>query len=203
MPQALVLAAASFRSSSIDNADGSLDASFFPRRRNFCPVVRGSSNSLNSVVVQSDGKIVATGQLYNGLTNDMVALRLNSDGFVRCRLQRRTRVIHVGTSHSVGNSVIVQPNGKLVIGGYATFASTSIDMAFVRLNLDGSLDTSFSGDGIALLAPSTANDYLYDLALQSDGKLVAAGRGFTGVGTRSVLVLGRLLADGSPDVAPW
>ena len=182
------------------NADGSLDASF-DGDGTFVLSSVGFSNSLNSVVVQSDGKIVATGQLYNGATNDMVAIRLNSNGSYDAGFNGgAARLIHVGVSHSVGNSVIVQPNGKIVIGGDATFASTNIDLTFVRLNLDGSLDTSFSGDGIASLAPSTANDYLYDLTLQSDGKLVAAGRGFTGVGTRSVLVVGRLLADGSPDV---
>jgi uncharacterized delta-60 repeat protein len=66
----------------------------------------------------------------------------------------------------------IQPNGKIVAAGYSH--GTNYDFALARYNLNGSLDTSFSGDG-RLITNFVGSDVAYDVALQPDGKIIAMG----------------------------
>lgn len=68
----------------------------------------------------------------------------------------------------------IQPDGKIVAAGYSYGLSTDYDFALARYNLNGSLDTSFSGDG-RLLTNFGGNDVVYDVAIQPDGKIIALG----------------------------
>lgn len=74
------------------------------------------------------------------------------------------------------NAVAVQPDGKIVVAGFA-FAANGIDSDFAvaRYNGDGSLDDSFGDHGIATADVGGENDDATGLALQSDGKIVLAG----------------------------
>ena len=66
--------------------------------------------------------------------------------------------------------------------GYSSNGSND-DFALVRYNTDGSLDTSFDSDGKVTTAIGSGNDYAYSVAIQSDGKIVAAGYSTTVVTT--------------------
>ena len=68
----------------------------------------------------------------------------------------------------------MQPDGKIVAAGHAIIGSTA-DFALVRYNLDGSLDTTFDTDGKVTTAFGSGNDTAFAVALQPDGKIVAAG----------------------------
>lgn len=109
------------------------------------------------------------------------------------------------------NAVAVQPDGKIVVGGFAT-AGTSSDFALVRYNPDGTRDSSFDGDGIVTTDLGTASDDIRALAIQPDGGIVAAGTANDDVALARYLPDGRLdagfgqggktIADfGSDDVA--
>jgi uncharacterized delta-60 repeat protein len=109
------------------------------------------------------------------------------------------------------NAVAVQPDGKIVVGGF-TAAGTSSDFALVRYNADGTLDTSFDGDGIVTTDLGTPSDDVRALAIQPDGSIVAAGTAGEDVALARYLPDGRLdasfgqggkkIADfGSDDVA--
>jgi len=74
-------------------------------------------------------------------------------------------------------AVVVQPDGKIVVVGFARL-NGSIDPAVVRYNSNGSLDTEFGSGGIVQTLISPRNDYFGAVALQPDGKIVAVG--FTG-----------------------
>jgi uncharacterized delta-60 repeat protein len=101
-----------------------------------------------------------------------------------------------------GYDAVLQPDGKIVVAGTgynAPMFPQSLQATVVRYNTDGSLDTTFGGDGIVIttLAPSHSSD-AYAVALQSDGKIVIAGNisdGFTYPGT----FLARYNTDGSLD----
>jgi uncharacterized delta-60 repeat protein len=82
--------------------------------------------------------------------------------------------------------MLIQPDGKILVAG-ASFVA--------RLESTGALDAAFGDAGIALPPPGT----FYDVALQADGKIVVAGSRPGGFGL--VGVVGRLLADGSVDMA--
>ncbi|MBI3005695.1 MAG: calcium-binding protein, partial [Ignavibacteriales bacterium] len=72
-------------------------------------------------------------------------------------------------------SVAVQSDGKVVAAGYSNTAN--LDFTLIRYNTDGSLDNSFDSDGVTTTAIGTDDDIARALAIQSDGKILAAGEG--------------------------
>jgi uncharacterized delta-60 repeat protein len=85
----------------------------------------------------------------------------------------------VGLALDIANSVVMQSDGKIVAAGYS-YNGSNDDFAVVRYNTGGSLDTTFSGDGIVTTAVGAGSDYGYSVAMQSDGKIVAAGYSYSG-----------------------
>ncbi len=80
----------------------------------------------------------------------------------------------IGSSYDWTQDVAVQADGKIVAAGYA-IVNSNWDFALARYNTDGSLDTSFDGDGKVTTAIGSGNDQAHAVALQADGKVVAAG----------------------------
>ena len=73
-------------------------------------------------------------------------------------------------------AMLQQPDdGKLLIGGSLPGAVDGSDFAVLRLNLDGSLDDGFGTNGIVTIDFDGAADIATELALQPDGKIIAAG----------------------------
>ena len=73
-----------------------------------------------------------------------------------------------------GKGVAIQGDGKIVAAGVA-FASGTDDFALVRYNTDGSLDTTFDGDGRVTTDFAGSTDQANGVVIQGDGKIVAAG----------------------------
>jgi len=84
-------------------------------------------------------------------------------------------------------AIVVQPNGKIVIGGYFSQVNGYAAEFLARLNVDGSTDTTFDSSSMAF------TDAVEDLAVQPDGKIVVGGGGSAGT------YVARLNSDGSPD----
>ena len=102
------------------------------------------------------------------------------------------------------NAVAVQPDGKIVVAGFAEVNAIDSDFALARYNADGTLDTSFSADGIVTTDLGTESDDARALAIQPDGKIVLAGD------TDQGIALARYPSDGkldptfdADDVCPW
>jgi uncharacterized delta-60 repeat protein len=95
-------------------------------------------------------------------------------------------------------SVIQQADGKLVVAG-TSYNGSNYDVALVRYNADGSLDTGFDGDGKVTTAIGTGYDEGYSVIQQADGKLVVAGTSYNGSNNDFALV--RYNADGSLDTS--
>jgi len=110
--------------------------------------------------IQSDGKVVVVGNFttYSGSTQQYIT-RINTDG-------TRDTTFNIGTGfNNTAEAVILQPDGKLIVGGQFTTYSGSSQNRITRINTDGTLDTTFnSGTGFG--GPT------YALALQSDGKII-------------------------------
>ena len=90
-------------------------------------------------------------------------------------------------------------DGKIVAAGYAYPSASPPDFALARYNSDGSLDTTFSGDGKVVTDFASLADGTNAVAIQSDGKIVAAG--YTTGSSGDNFALARYNADGSLDTS--
>jgi uncharacterized delta-60 repeat protein len=136
----------------------------------------------NAIAIQPDGKIVAAGTLTGG-SDDFATIRLNSDGTLDTTFDGDGKVFtpvgdpSVNSGDDVVKAVAVQSNGKIIVGGFSPFIDTSRDFSLVRYNSDGSLDTTFDGDGIlhTPLDSSSGFESLQSITLDGNGKIVAVG----------------------------
>ncbi|HEX8370596.1 MAG TPA: FG-GAP-like repeat-containing protein, partial [Pyrinomonadaceae bacterium] len=105
-------------------------------------------------------------------------------------------------NHNYADDIVIQPDGKILVAGSAWDIPTGDDFVILRFNADGSLDSSFADGGVFRYAFSPVTDRLYGIALQPDGKIVAAGQAYLGVvngsGDTAFAVL-RLNPDGTFD----
>ena len=186
------------------NTDGSLDPSFGVAGKVNTLVELGASAS--ALAIQPDGRILAAGtvNLANG-ENDFLIARYNSDGNLDLSfgVGGVTKTDFFGINRrSFINSLVLQPDGKIVAGGLAEKTSVpfSFDFAITRYNSDGSLDSAFgTGGKVSVEFVADAMDQCEAVVLQSDGKIVAAGQ----VANESLTVvdfaLARFNSDGSLD----
>jgi uncharacterized delta-60 repeat protein len=87
-------------------------------------------------------------------------------------------ITSIGASDDFARSVALQADGKIVAAGYSN--GFNEDFAVVRYNSDGTLDSSFGGTGIVTTPIGAPDDEAFSVALQADGKIVAAGYSFNG-----------------------
>ena len=179
-------------------AAGALDTSF--NTTGFVITPMGTDNDYASAVaLQLDGKIVVAGYCFVSPGYDFCAARYGANGVLDTTFNGNGRVITpVGSGDDVGNSVVVQIDGKIIVGGYCKNGGNN-DFCLVRYKTDGVLDTTFSsgGSGKLIAGIGANNDYANRIAIQPDGKIVAAGFCYN-AGANGVCVA-RFNADGSFD----
>ncbi|MGH8863643.1 MAG: delta-60 repeat domain-containing protein, partial [Burkholderiales bacterium] len=166
------------------NVDGSLDTSFGGDGLVDTAFGVGVDQAF-ALVLQPDGKLVAAGrgQIPGGSTNFALA-RYNVDGSLDTSFGGDGKVdtdFAAGTDQAFALVLQPQPDGKLVAAGPRAASGGNDNFALARYNSDGSLDTSFDGDGKVDTDFAAGTDQAFALVLQSDGKLVAAGRAFVQV----------------------
>ncbi|MFM9055142.1 MAG: T9SS type A sorting domain-containing protein [Bacteroidota bacterium] len=158
-----------------------------------------------AIDIQADQKTVFTGiariTSTTGFTSDLVIGRLKTDGSRDSTFANNGFYNFASTGGSVfGYDVKIQPDGKIVAcGGYSVTAANT-DFIVIRLNSDGSIDTSFGGgDGISILPVGSSEDYAYDLELLPNGKILLAGESSVPGFTYKRGVVMCLLPDGTLD----
>jgi uncharacterized repeat protein (TIGR02059 family)/uncharacterized delta-60 repeat protein len=166
------------------NSDGTEDTSFYSN------LGTGFNNQMNSISIQSDGKILVGGVFTTLDGNDRARLiRLNSDG-----TEDTSFYSNLGTGFNVPvSSTVVQSDGKILVGGVFTNFNGNTRNYLVRLNSDGTEDSSFYTN-----LGSGFNAAVSAMSIQSDGKILIGGYFNTFKGnTRNLLV--RLNSDGTED----
>jgi uncharacterized delta-60 repeat protein len=153
----------------------------------------GRSDSAQAVAIQSDGKIVAAGGSFSFPSGDFALVRYIADGSLDPSFDSDGKVTTDFGGFDTASAVVVQSDGRIVAAG-RSFSSSSGDFALARYNADGSLDTTF-GNGGKVTTDLGGFDAAFGVALQADGKIVAAGQGGAGGG----FALARYNADGSLD----
>ncbi|MFI7635963.1 hypothetical protein [Nonomuraea sp. NPDC049400] len=173
------------------NSDGTLDSSFGADGR-VTTDFGGSGDAALAVALQADGKIVAAGA--GGGTFVFALARYNSDGSLDSGFGSGGKVTTDLTGASEhARTVAVQSDGMIVAAGRSGGAG---DFAVVRYNADGGLDSGFGTLGVVTTSFGTFEDFAEGMALQSDGKILAAG--YSG-GTDSDFALVRYNGDGTLD----
>ncbi|MEO7539107.1 MAG: FG-GAP-like repeat-containing protein [Pyrinomonadaceae bacterium] len=163
--------------SSIFAAPGDLDPTF---GTGGIVITRGANlDAAVGMAIQSDGKIVVVGDGATGNTWDFAVVRYNTDGSLDTSFGGTGIVLTpVGISHDQAYSVVIQADGKIVVAGGSyngTGGGSGSSFAVVRYNTNGSLDTSFNRTGIVITSVSGSFGRANSVAIQADGKIVAAG----------------------------
>jgi uncharacterized delta-60 repeat protein len=158
----------------------------------------GGSDGANSVALQPDGKIVVAGSRFTG-TADFAVARYGADGALDEGFGFGGRTLtDFDADDDGGQAVAVQPDGKIVVAGGSGTGAT-LDFALARYNGDGTLDSGFGVSG-KVLTDFGAAEASNSIAIQADGKIVAAGqRDGSSIGRDFDFVLARYTADGSLD----
>lgn len=156
----------------------------------------------NDVFIQSDGKIVAAGNTYDGSSSDIICFRLNSDGTLDPNFGTNGIVRINSGGSEVAMDVKVKSDGKVILSGYSDKDDGIDKMCIVQLNSDGSIDTNFGNNGFAVYGGTTVANYIQRLAInEQNGKLIAAGFDIHEEGhIYSSYAIACFNADGTPDL---
>jgi uncharacterized delta-60 repeat protein len=162
------------------SAVGALDTTFGTGGRVWIHFPSMSVNgSLVKVVVQTDGKMVVSGNAWGASVSYAALARLNVNGTLDASFASGGEAVaQVSDTNSHFGGLALQTDGKLVMAGQSfTPAGQSNVMTLVRFNSNGSLDSAFASNG--LLTVTSNSPYwdagLNDVAIAGDGKIIAAG----------------------------
>jgi uncharacterized delta-60 repeat protein len=136
---------------------------------------RDQMDLYQDVKVQPDGKIIAVGTSYSPTYSSVIEVSrylengtfdplFGTDGHFTLEMNIETGAY----------KCLILDNGKILIAGYTTDYAT-YSMLLLQLNPDGTRDLSFGDNGVALVSPGAGENILYALAVQDDGKILAAG----------------------------
>ncbi|MGW8761625.1 calcium-binding protein [Streptomyces sp. NPDC055815] len=174
------------------HTDGTLDTDFGNGGLVRIDEFGGSADGAD-IAVQPDGRIIAAGKPGG---SGFALVRLDAGGNLDPSLGGDGTVVAGFTPTSpqdaggIARSMALQPDGKIVAVGYV--GSTAFDIGVARYNGNGTLDTAFSGDGM-VTADFGSTEFGEAVAVQPDGKILAAGSGGAG------FALLRYNSDGTPD----
>jgi uncharacterized delta-60 repeat protein len=129
-----------------------------------------------AVALQADGKALIAGYCDVGANatgfciarfdaNGAIDTTFGSNGIVKSS---------IGTAYAMATAIAIQNDGRIVVAGSCVVAN--YDFCLVRLNDDGRIDTSFGTNGVVKINVIDANDFVYAMLIQPDGKIVVAGQ---------------------------
>jgi uncharacterized delta-60 repeat protein len=182
--------------------NGSLDTGFGGKAPDVPGTVTtdigGADDDAFAVALQPDGKIVAAGQTFNGSNYDFALVRYNVNGSLDTTFGAGGgSETPIGAHDDVAEAVALQPDGKIVAAGYSNSSTTGDNFAVVRYNANGFPDSSFGTNGKVTTSLGSSTDRALAVAVQADGKVVAAG--FSSNGANDDFAVVRYNANGSLD----
>ncbi len=189
------------------NPDGAIDFSFGSGGKQITGFF-GQGAQANGIVLQPDGKLVVAGSASDTTTRpvatDFALARYNSDGTLDASFGSggQTAIPFSDSATEQANALALAPDGTIIVAGAAfqTFA-TPPDFAIARYTADGRLDSGFGNGGTLTTNLAGGADIAQAVVLQTDGRIVAAGRAFR---SNFDLTLVRYLNEVTPttDVTP-
>jgi uncharacterized delta-60 repeat protein len=160
-----------------------------------------------TLVVQDDGKPVLgfwKGNFHVNTTgyNGWTIARYNSNGSNdgSFGISGKVQTVFAGVERQMVQSVLLQPDGKIVaVGSCHPLSTLYYGTLIARYHTNGSLDTSFDGDGWNQTPTALDDNQSHGAALQSDGKIVTVGS-IGGIGFGPDMMVARFTSDGKLDL---
>lgn len=177
---------------------GALDTSFGSAGKVTTAIGDGGDYA-TAVALQPDGKIVAAGYCSNGTNDDFCLARYLNNGTVDVSFNGTGKVLTaIGSGTDAARALALQPDGKIVVAG---FCESGVRFVFclARFQSSGPLDASFNGTGTVTTVIGSNFSFAFALALQPDGKIIAAGT--CNNGSNNDFCLARYLVDGALDLS--
>jgi uncharacterized delta-60 repeat protein len=179
------------------HANGHLDHSFSGDGKR--TLAFGSNDGGQTVAVLPNGKVVVAGTSQQGASGfDFAVARLNPGGGLDHSFSgdgKRLITFNNGSGNDLASEALLQTNGKLVLVGGSDQPATARDFAVVRLNANGGLDHTFSGDGKKVADFNAGSDEggAFGGALQQNGRILAVGSSQSGGYTEVDYAIARFL----------
>ncbi|QQS36615.1 MAG: T9SS type A sorting domain-containing protein [Ignavibacteriales bacterium] len=171
------------------NPDGSLDNTFGSQGTTITIVDSAHYNTIHSIALQSDGKIIVASGYFG------ILARYNNDGTLDNTFGMNG---FIQTEADFLESVVIQDNGKIVAVGSNKLTSSEYDFIIVRYNPDGSIDSTFGSNGLVTTHTGAEWESFFTVKIQDDGKIITGGlKGLPYAEKDAVLM--RFHEDGSPD----
>jgi uncharacterized delta-60 repeat protein len=172
------------------DADGHTDATFGTGGKVF-DGYGGNLGTGNALAIQTDGKIVVAGRSGSlGANANFGVARYDTFGVIDAAFGiGGTRLIDFYGDDEAVSSVVLQPDGKLIVGGTIKNASATLDFGLARLDADGNLDAGFGTGGKVSTDFFGFDDGAGSLFVQTDGKILLGG--FANNGSETDFALAR------------
>jgi uncharacterized delta-60 repeat protein len=184
------------------NANGTLDTTFSGDGKVTTDFAGASNGFWGGLAIQSDGKIVMSGWIWNGAESDFVVYRYNPNGALDTTFSGdgRARINFAAGPVDWADDLALQVDGKILVSGFAcdNLGFENCDFAVARLNTNGALDATFSLDGKQLINFG-ANDFSDSVAVQANGRIILSGS--KNSATSGSCALARLNSNGSLDTS--
>jgi len=161
------------------NSLGALDTSFGSNGKITTDLSAGSNDQPLAMRIQPDGKILVAGTSNPNGNSDIALVRYTPAGNLDSTFGNNGKVFtDIGAgSTDIGQTLQIQGSGKIIIGGYSNVNGAN-DFILVKYNSTGTLDTTFGVNG-KIITDVSGNDFVYDMEVQTDGKIILAGSAYT------------------------
>ena len=177
--------------------NGALDPTFNGNGKVTTPL--SISADATAVALQSDGKILLAGTANDGINDDFAVVRYQSNGSLDTTFNGTgTLITNLFPNDNFLSSLAIQPDDKIVLGGYTYSSGTIGVFALARLHSHGAVDTTFGSGGAVTTAVGSTNDFITSIRLQDNGKILAAGSSVNSSANIEVAVV-RYQSDGQLD----
>ena len=155
-------------------APGDLDTSFHADGRRTTDF--GGNDLGNAIAVQDDGRIVVAG---SGTGNFQIS-RYTTSGLLDSSFSGDGKSANdLGSTSEGARAAAIQADGKIVVAGFTFRRARGFEFALMRYNGNGTLDTSFDGDGKLITDFVGSDDIAHAVEIQTNGKIVVAGEAFS------------------------
>ena len=180
-------------------ASGALDIAFSGDGKLQTDFGGDDNGSDQGLAIQANGRIVVAGYMWNGANYDFAVYRYLPNGSPDTTFSGDGKVnFGFGAVRDDRASAIATREGKIIVAGSTSDVINGYDFAVARLNADGSLDATFSGDG-RQVTNFGANEIVYGLALRPDGKIILVGEKNTAAFDFAAFAMARYNSEGTLD----